>query len=167
VLNVAGSARVGLLEEASDADIEETVRCNLCGPMFMARSAIPLLRRSGGGAIVNMSTESTADPAPLLTVYATAKAGLELFTRAMKRELAGSGIRVSLVISGRTATEFRHYWSDEDAARAATAQEETGYIDRVAGRVPMTASSVADALLFVVTCPPEQVIDVLSVRAAQ
>ena len=79
---MAGTASLRLIEEASDEDIAGTMATNLLGPIYTSRAAIPLLRKGGGGDIVNVSSESTLDPFPFLTLYNTSKGGLDVFTKA-------------------------------------------------------------------------------------
>jgi NAD(P)-dependent dehydrogenase (short-subunit alcohol dehydrogenase family) len=168
LLNVAGVARTRLIEEATDEDITTVVGANFLGPIYTTRSAIPLMRKVGAGEIVNVSSEITLDDMPLMTLYSATKRGLDGFSRTMTKELRGQGIRVSLVVLGTVApTSFGDNLPEKDLARAYPAWEEDGYLTRVAGKVPMAPDMVADSLLFVVTRPPELMIDVIHVRAAK
>jgi NAD(P)-dependent dehydrogenase (short-subunit alcohol dehydrogenase family) len=165
LVNNAGAARVRLLEECSDADVHLHVGTNFLGPIWCTRSAIPLLRRSEGADVVNVCSESIHDPFPLLTLYASAKGGLATFSKAMTRELRPAGIRVTLLVSGATATEFGREWAPEDAARGYAAWREQGYLKNVSGETYMDPADVADAILYTVTRPRSQMIDVIQVRA--
>ena len=168
LLNVAGVARLRLIEDASDEDIDYVMRINLHGPIYTSRAAIPLLRRSGGGTIVNVSSEVTQDAMPYNTLYGTSKAGLNAFSAMLNRELRESRIRVCLCIAGRTSgTAFSDNFSAAEWALERARAEAEGYYQRVAGSVPMAADEVADALVFMVTRPPTQMLDVLHVRSAQ
>ena len=84
--------------EATDDQIMTAVLTNLAGPIMCARSAIPLL--GPGGYIINIGSESVAEPFALLSLYQCTKAGLERFSEALARELIDAGIRVTTVRAG-------------------------------------------------------------------
>jgi NAD(P)-dependent dehydrogenase (short-subunit alcohol dehydrogenase family) len=162
VLNVAGVARARRIEDVTDEDIATVV-----GPIYTTRAAIPLMRRTGGGDIVNVGSEITTDDLPWMTLYSSTKRGLDGFSRTMTKELRGQNIRVSLVTLGSVApTRFGDNLPPEDMELAYPHWEQDGYLTRVAGSAPITPESVADSMLFVVTRPRELMIDVIHVRAA-
>lgn len=165
LLNVAGVARIRALEEASDEDVQYVVGVNLLGPIYTTRAAIPLMRAAGGGDIVNVSSEITLDFLPLMSLYGASKGGLDFFSRMMTRELKSDGIRVSLFVAGSTTSEFGVNFSPEEMERALPVWERDGYLRRIAGG-KMETSWVAEALLFVVTRPRGQMLDVIHVRSA-
>jgi NAD(P)-dependent dehydrogenase (short-subunit alcohol dehydrogenase family) len=167
LLNVAGVTRVRWLADASDDDIAHVIGVNLLGPIYTTRAAIPLLDAAGGGVIVNVSSEITLDAMPMMSLYGTSKAGLEAFTRVMNRELRDRSIRVCACVVGSTITSFSDNFSAQDMAVAMPAWIEDGFIGRIAGTQPMAAADVAEALLFQVTRPPSQMLDVMHVRAAR
>jgi NAD(P)-dependent dehydrogenase (short-subunit alcohol dehydrogenase family) len=167
LLNVAGVTRVRWLADASDDDIAHVIGVNLLGPIYTTRAAIPLLDAAGGGVIVNVSSEITLDAMPMMSRYGTSKAGLEAFTRVMNRELRDRSIRVCACVVGSTITSFSDNFSAQDMAVAMPAWIEDGFIRRIAGTQPMAAADVAEALLFQVTRPPSQMLDVMHVRAAR
>lgn len=84
--------------EAKDEQITSIVETNLSGPIFCCRAAIPMMEK--GGYIMNVGSESVADPFVMLSLYQSTKAGLERFTEALEKELEPDGIRVTLVRAG-------------------------------------------------------------------
>ncbi len=165
LLNVAGVARARRIEEASDEDIHAVIGTNFLGPIYTTRAAIPLLRNSGGGDIVNIGSEVTLDDMPLMTLYSASKRALDGFTRTMTKELRPEGIRVTLLVAGNVGdSSFSENFSEDDIRRAFPVWREDGYLHRVAGTHPMQASWVADALLYVVTRPRGMMLDVLHAR---
>ncbi len=147
LVNNAGLGRPSRLADAGDADLRAQVDTNLMGALHCCRAAIPLLRRARAGEIVNVSSDAALAPWPLLAVYAATKGALEVLTRALRNELAGDGIRVTLLRAGPSLTGFASGWAP-DAARAALAAWGAAGLVPAA---PLAPERVAEALLFAVT----------------
>jgi len=168
VLNVAGSARAKRIEDVTDEDISTVVGVNFLGPIYTTREAIPIMRRGGGGDIVNISSEVTLDDLPYMTLYSCTKRGMDGFTRTMTKELRGENIRMVLVTLGTVApTAFSDNLAPEDMETAYPHWESDGYLVRVAGSEPISPAAVAETMLYVVTRPRDEMIDVIHVRAAK
>ncbi|HVW41987.1 MAG TPA: SDR family oxidoreductase [Amycolatopsis sp.] len=165
LFNVLGAARATTIADATDEDISTVIGTNLLAPVYTTRSAVPLLQAAGGGDIVNVSSEVTIDLFPYLTLYGTAKAGLEMFTKAMTKELKAAGIRVTLFVSGRTKTNFSMPMTPQRRAEAQAAWDADGCMRRVAGATQMRPEEVAESMVFAVTRPRGQMIDVVQVRS--
>ena len=93
-----------LFERAPVADItvedwDRVLGVNLRGPFFLAQAAAPLLRRDGGGLIVNIVDLSALQPWPSFAHHAVSKAGLLHLTRVLARALAPD-IRVNAIAPG-------------------------------------------------------------------
>jgi NAD(P)-dependent dehydrogenase (short-subunit alcohol dehydrogenase family) len=167
VLNVAGAARARRIEDVTDADISTVVGVNFLGPIYTTRAAIPLMRRTGGGDIVNVSSEVTLDDLPYMTLYSSTKRGMDGFTRTMTKELRGDNIRMVLVTLGTVSpTSFGDNLPAADMAAAHPVWQADGYLTRVAGSTPISPEAVAETMLYVVTRPRHEMIDVIHVRAA-
>jgi NAD(P)-dependent dehydrogenase (short-subunit alcohol dehydrogenase family) len=97
-------------QTAEKADLEksqEAHETNLWGPWRLAQAAIPLIRRSGGGRIVNVSSEAGSIAklgAGSPPAYATSKAALNALTRILAGELKGDRILVNSVCPGWVRT---------------------------------------------------------------
>jgi NAD(P)-dependent dehydrogenase (short-subunit alcohol dehydrogenase family) len=165
VVNNAGVATLTSIEEATDADLARTFATNLLGPIHMTRSAIPLLRNSGGGDIINISSESTMMPFPYLALYAASKGGLETFGRAAQAELKPIGVRVSTLVCGATETEFGTDWNPGVVAKFLEAAQQSGHLAFVSAGSLLRPDDIADALVHIATRPPHQTIDVMHVRS--
>jgi NAD(P)-dependent dehydrogenase (short-subunit alcohol dehydrogenase family) len=167
LVNSAGATRIRLIEQASDEDIGVCVGTNLLGPIYTTRSAIPLLRASGGGDIINISSEITLDRMPLMTLYSATKQGLNSFTTAMNSELRRDSIRVTLVILGAVGdSAFADNFTEADLTRAWPIWEQDGYLTRMSGSSLLTSATVADVLHHIVTRPADLMLDVVHVRPA-
>jgi NAD(P)-dependent dehydrogenase (short-subunit alcohol dehydrogenase family) len=168
LVNNAATALPNRIEDVTDDELRIEVGTNLLAPIYCIRAAVPMLRAAGGGAIVNVSSESAADPWPYLVIYGTTKAGLEALTRGLLQEVREQGIRVTLLVSGHTQTGgWSATWPPEIRAAAIAAWEQGAYPRRVAGFEPQEPEDVADTLVFVLTRPPRTMLDVVWCRAAR
>jgi NAD(P)-dependent dehydrogenase (short-subunit alcohol dehydrogenase family) len=104
VVNNAGIGPEGTVEDGDLDDWSRTLEINLTGPMLVMRAAIPHLRRSGGGAIVNISSASGRRPFPGLAAYCVSKAGLIMLTQQAAIDLGGDHIRVNTICPGWVRT---------------------------------------------------------------
>ncbi|MFG1185584.1 SDR family NAD(P)-dependent oxidoreductase [Xanthobacter aminoxidans] len=104
LINNAGGVRAGRLEETSEADIRAMIEVDLIAPILVTRAALPALRASGEGLIVDITSAIALIGMPFYATYAAAKAGLARFDEALRRELAGEGVRVLTVYPGATDT---------------------------------------------------------------
>jgi NAD(P)-dependent dehydrogenase (short-subunit alcohol dehydrogenase family) len=149
LVNNAGLISMSLLAEASDQSITEIVSTNLLGAIFCSREAIPLIKASGGGHIVNISSRSVELARPYLSVYSATKGGLEVFTRTLAAELRPDRISVSTIRVGPTASEPAE---PRDTQAAITAE----WVARggPAPEPPAPVESVADAVVFVCSQVP-------------
>lgn len=115
VVSNAGYALFGAAEEVTDAQIERQFDTNLLGSIWVARAAIPHLRRQGGGRIIQISSSVGQAAYPTMGVYAATKWGIEGFYEGTIPEIAPFGIEVTLVEPGASRTNFAT--SSADAGR--------------------------------------------------
>ena len=144
VVNAAGVSHPLDLAEL-DADAwNVSIDTNLSGSFHVARETGLLMLRSGGGVIVNVGSELSANGQAKMVAYCAAKAGVLGLTRALAMELAPS-VRVNAVCPGAVDTpmltaEFE-LEADPDAARQAT-------VERAPLRRIADPSEIAAAILF-------------------
>lgn len=106
VVNNAGVGIYGDLETVSDEDWQAVLDTNLTGPFHVMRAAIPHLRTSGGGWIINIASLAGANPFAGGGAYCASKAALIALSESAMQELRGDNIRVSVVLPGSVATSF-------------------------------------------------------------
>ena len=96
--------------DVSPAYWDERMAVNLRHYFFCAQAVAPAMRAAGGGAIVNLGSISWHLGLADLTLYETAKAGIEGMTRALARELGVDNIRVTCVVPGNVRTPRQLKW---------------------------------------------------------
>ena len=106
LVNNAGVGRFEAVAEQSIDDWTQVIETNLSGVFYCCRAAIPVLRRRGGGWIVNVSSLAGSYPFANGAAYCASKAGLDAFTAALMQEVRFDGIRVSAVAPGSVGTAF-------------------------------------------------------------
>lgn len=104
LVNNAGIAIFKPILDVSYEDWQRVLAVNLTGPFLVTQAAAPLMRDSGGGAIVNITSISGLRASTLRTAYGTSKAGLAHLTKQQAAELASLGIRVNAVAPGPVDT---------------------------------------------------------------
>src|SRR5690349_5948501 len=100
VVNNAGIDTVGRVEDLTEADWDRGIATNLTGPFLVSRAAIPRLRNSGGGVIVNVASNAGLVARADEPAYSTSKAGLLMLTRSLALAHAEDRIRVNAVCPG-------------------------------------------------------------------
>jgi NAD(P)-dependent dehydrogenase (short-subunit alcohol dehydrogenase family) len=101
LLNIAGVGGMSSVMTPDDG-VRLMIDTNLLAPIRLMRAAIPIMRAQRGGAIVNVG--SVKGEIAIGGIYSATKFGLRGLTSSVRRELAGSGIHVSLVEPGYIAT---------------------------------------------------------------
>jgi len=81
LVNNAEAVRAGRLETISEGEIRAMVEVNLLAPILLTREALPHLRKSGHGLIVNVTSAAALTGVPFYGTYAATKAGLARFAR--------------------------------------------------------------------------------------
>jgi NAD(P)-dependent dehydrogenase (short-subunit alcohol dehydrogenase family) len=117
----------GPLDTTSDEDIDEQFEVNFRSHWTAMTAEAALMRRGGGGAIVNTSSIGSRRANPALPAYGAMKRALNSITETAAVTWAGEGIRVNGITPGGTATEMIDAWE------AAT----PGIIDRISASTPL------------------------------
>ncbi len=135
VVNNAGGPPTGTFVEMDETDWLHAINQNLMSAIRTTREALPYLRRSGGGRIINITSVAVKQPIDRLILSNTARLGVVGMAKTLSRELAPEGITVNNVCPGNIATERLISLIEERAQRAGTAMEEAIEIEEQ--RVPM------------------------------
>ena len=124
LVNNAASDDRHQIGAVSPAYWEDRMAVNLRHQFFCSQAVVPMMRRQGGGAILNFGSISWHLALPDLTLYMTAKAAIEGMTRAMARDLGADGIRVNTIVPGavRTPRQQELWHTPEEEARILAGQ---------------------------------------------
>ena len=106
LVNNAGVAVGGTFDRVSETDFEWLFEINFWGVVRLTRAFLPLLRASGDARIVNLSSIYGVIAPPEQTAYAASKFAVRGFSEALRHELEGSGIGVTVVHPGGIATSI-------------------------------------------------------------
>ncbi len=107
VVNNAGGAVIGAMEELSDAQIRQQLDLNLVAPIYVTRAFLPALRARGCGRMVYVTSVGGRVGFASGAMYHAAKFGLEGFAEAVAQEVAGFGIKTLIVEPGSIKTQFQ------------------------------------------------------------
>ncbi|HZE45022.1 MAG TPA: SDR family oxidoreductase [Steroidobacteraceae bacterium] len=150
VINNAGYGLFGTIEEVSEAQARAQIETNLFGALWVTQAALPIMRAQGSGHIIQVSSIGGVNAFPTVGLYHASKWGLEGFSQALAAEVAGFGIKVTIVEPGGYATD----WGGTSAIRAATIPVYDGARAKIAAfrsnSVPGDPDATGPAILKVV-----------------
>lgn len=106
LVNNAGYALVGAVEEVADEELREQYEVNVFGPWRLCRAVLPAMRERGAGSIVNVSSYGAEMPYPGIGAYRSSKAALEAMSATLHLEASRFGVRVLLIQPGLVETGF-------------------------------------------------------------
>jgi NAD(P)-dependent dehydrogenase (short-subunit alcohol dehydrogenase family) len=139
LVNNAGVTRDGVVWKLSEQKWDEVVDTCLKGAFNMTHFVVPMLRRKGGGCIINITSINGERGKFGQSNYAAAKAGVIGFTKACARDLGAHGIRVNAVSPGMVETEM--------AAQLPPDVREVALRETLLGRLA-SPEDIANAVLF-------------------
>ena len=151
LVNNAGIA--GPTAPLADHDEDGWDRClqvNLSGTFYVTRRAIPLLRRSPQGTIINISSTAAQHGYPQRSAYAASKWALTGLTKTWAMELGAEGIRVNAVCPGSVDGPRIDGVIERDARQRGISEASVrdAYLKQSSMRAFVTADDVADTVLF-------------------
>lgn len=106
LMNIAGIAHVGKADTTSEADFDRVMNVNVKGVYNCLYAAIPQLRKSGGGGVVNMASIAALVGIPDRFVYSTAKGAIKAMTMSVAKDYIGENIRCNSISPARVHTPF-------------------------------------------------------------
>ena len=147
LVNSAGIQRYGTAETTPVSVWDEVLDVNARSMFLAAGQAVPLMRRSGGGAIVNVASAQATATQRNVVAYTASKGAIVAMTRAMAVDHAPDGIRVNSVSPGSVDTPMLRA-----AARDVSAEDPDSVIARWGSLHPLgrvgAPAEIADVILF-------------------
>ena len=147
IVSNAGGFLLRPLDQTTVADFDAQVGINLRAAFAVARVFLPMLREAGSGTFVTVGSVADHVGLPENAAYAASKYGLRGLHETLLAEYRGTGVRLTLVSPGPTDTGL---WAPFDPDTRA------GFPTRAEMLRP---ADVADAILFVVSRPPNVLVD--------
>ncbi len=151
VINNAGTAWTGSLAEMPLESWQRIFQLNLTSVFQVCQVVLPILRRAGGGVIINVSSHAARHAFPEWGAYCASKAALASFSRCLAEEERAHRIRVSTLTLGSVNTPL---WDSESVHSS---------FDR---RAMLAPEQAAEALLFLAQQPATQVVEDLTLMPA-
>ncbi|MFC4121574.1 SDR family NAD(P)-dependent oxidoreductase [Nonomuraea zeae] len=105
IVNNAGYGLFGAVEELSERQLRDQLETNLFGAVWVVQAVLPYLREQGGGHIIQISSVAGVTAMPLGGGYIASKWALEGLSETLAQEVAGFGIKVTVVEPGSYATD--------------------------------------------------------------
>lgn len=107
LINNAGIGIIGkTVEEMTATEFEQTLQTNLFGVFYACHHAIPMIKKRGGGYIINISSLAGQNAHPKMAAYNASKFGLNGFSEALMQEVREDNIKVTTICPGSVNTYF-------------------------------------------------------------
>lgn len=146
LVNNAGSSQAFPFVEVDDAAWQADLDLKLFGAIRCARAVIPLMRRQGGGRIINVTTVGGKQPGARSVPTTVSRAAGQALTKALSRELAPDGILVNTVCIGKVRS------AQHERRRAKQGESAEQYYGKLAREIPLgrvgEAEEVAQVIVF-------------------
>jgi meso-butanediol dehydrogenase / (S,S)-butanediol dehydrogenase / diacetyl reductase len=149
-VNSAGVISVQRVEDMSEAEWERIMNVNAKGPFLCCRAVIPVLRRTGSAAIINIASVSGKDGYPGLAHYSASKYAVIGFTNSLAKELAREEITVNAICPGVVRTAMwdllaEEWRNDRETAEESWQRQVLAFVPQ--GR-PQTAEDIGDLVVY-------------------
>jgi NAD(P)-dependent dehydrogenase (short-subunit alcohol dehydrogenase family) len=151
LINNAGIAGPTVpLEEVLPADWDRTIEVNLNGQFYCSRRAIPLLKKTGGGSIINISSSAGLLPCPMRAPYVASKWAVIGLTKTLAMELGPAGIRVNAICPASVEGPRIEQVIEQEALKSGRTPDEirAAYARQTSLRRFVRAEDVANMALF-------------------
>lgn len=106
LVNNAGNGKLGATADMAVEDAAATIALNVTALARLSRAILPRLLARNSGAIINVGSVMALHSLSITSLYSGTKAFVLNFSRGLQEELAGTGVKVQVVLPAGTATEF-------------------------------------------------------------
>ena len=160
LVNNAGIAGpTAKVEDIEPEDWDRTIAIDLSGMFYCTRKAMPMIKRSGGGSIVNLSSAAGRHGFPQRTPYAAAKWGVVGFTKSLAAEAGPDKVRVNAILPGLVEGDRIERVIAAKAKATGVSHEEfrQKLLETTSLRSTVRAQDIANMALFLCTEPGERI----------
>jgi short-subunit dehydrogenase len=145
LMNLAGVQYFGPFEQQAAESIALGYSVNLAAPTVLAGAVLPQMKGRGKGQIINIGSVFGAIPFAHFVTYSAAKAGLRALSEGLRREVSGSGVRVTHIAPRAVKTGFNSDRVMQFARLTGMTMDEP---EIVAGRIAATVGASVDSLVI-------------------
>lgn len=114
VVNNAGYGHFGMVEELSEDDVRAQMETNFFGALWVTQAALPIMRAQGSGHLLQVTSLGGISAFPNIGAYHASKWAVEGLSQSLAAEVAGFGIKVTMIEPGGYATD----WLGPSSARS-------------------------------------------------
>jgi NAD(P)-dependent dehydrogenase (short-subunit alcohol dehydrogenase family) len=152
VVNNAGYGHFGMVEEISEAEIRAQLDTNVLGALWVTQAALPFLRAQGSGHILQVSSIGGVSAFMNVGAYHASKWALEGFSQSLSQEVAGFGVKVTLIEPSGYSTDWAGSSARHSAPLAAYdhVREEAAASRAKRFKAPGNPAATRDAILLLV-----------------
>lgn len=159
LINNAGVMLLSPIESADTDDWEQMLDVNVLGLMDTTQAALPLLKESEAGHVVNLSSVAGRKAYAGSGAYNASKFGITAFSEALRQETLDDDIRVTSIEPGAVDTELQEHIPDEDA------REENE--EMLESMTPLEGEDIARAIRYAVTQPAHVDVNEILIRPTE
>lgn len=146
LINSAGVMPLTLIKNLHVEEWERTVDVNLKGVLYAIAATLPHMLKRGRGHIITIGSSASRKVYPGGAVYCATKAALRLLHEGLRIELAGRGIKTTLIEPGAVDTELLDHSTDEELKRVYKEPWE---------RLKLRPEDVAEAVIYALSQPQD------------
>lgn len=160
LVNNAGIAGpTGLVEDIKPEDWDRTIAIDLNGMFYCTRKAMPLIKKAGGGSIINLSSIAGRFGFAMRTPYSAAKWAVVGFTQSLAAEAGPDKVRVNCIQPGIVEGERIDRVIAAKAKALGVAEEEvrSKMVEGVSMKTTVTPQDIANVALFLATAPGKHI----------
>lgn len=156
LINSAGIIQASKVEDADLDEYRRVMDVNVMATLYTCRAAIPHMKARGTGDIINITSQAGRKVAAIFNSYSASKHAANALTDALRQEVGGFGIRVSILMPGATQSEVAEGMSDPKA--------QAFMRHHVSKEGVVMPEDIADAVVLMVSLPRRAHISEITVR---
>ncbi|MDZ4877129.1 MAG: putative oxidoreductase [Chroococcidiopsis cubana SAG 39.79] len=156
LVNNAGVMLPAPIEQANTEDWRRMIDINVLGLMYVTQAVLPLMKKQGGGHIVNISSTAGRETRSGFAAYDVTKYGVVAFSDALRKEVHKDNIRVTCIEPGAVSTQLVDRITNVEAKAAAEQ-----YLDII---TMLEGEDIAAAVLYAVTQHPRVQVNEILIR---